>query len=772
MTITDSSGKRRIVMLFTIAVGLMALIALPVAAWNMGRASRVSEISRAAASTEAEFPSYDLGPATRKPAPTGKVREFNLVAKEARIEIAPGVTVNAITYNGQVPGPLIRVTEGDTVRVTFKNELGEATSIHWHGLHVPNSMDGVPPMTQREIGPGQSYTYEFTASHAGTFMYHSHQNAVEQIDRGLYGPLIIDPKVPPAVRFDKEFTMMLSAWNTLNPVDMQSMPGMPSEHHMMGDGQPMEGHSQDMGVVGASGDMDKMMEGMMGTGTSGTPEAGNSSETGTSGTPGSMGSMMEMMYNYFTINGKAFPANEAWKVKEGDLVRVRIMNISNLTHPMHLHGHDFTVVAKDGEPIRPEVQQTMNTLSVDAGETYDIVFRADNPGFWMFHCHELHHTENDGVEPGGLIQVIEYEGFSPPRSEGKPQPTAIATATPAGAPGGSEGMVTGAIWVANEHGNSLSVIDASTNRMVATLTGIEGPHNVQVAPDGKSIWAVSGHSNLVIKVDPQTYRLVGTAPTGKEPAHVVLTPDGKTAYITNGADGTVTVIDAVTLKVVKTIRVGQYPHGLRPNPDGKWLYVANVKSNSLSVIDTSTNEKVADIEVGSKPVQVGFSPDGKYVYFSLNGEDAVGRVEVATRRMLGKVSVGDGPVQVYVTPDGKYILAANQGTEEKPSTTVSVIDARTFTVTKTIETGRGAHGVVIEPAGRYAYVTNLYADDVAVLDLTQLRLVATVAVGDAPNGISISPLAPATPPSPEIRLDLPQGGGMDDHNDGGKDMHP
>jgi FtsP/CotA-like multicopper oxidase with cupredoxin domain len=92
-------------------------------------------------------------------------------------------------------------------------------------------------------------------------------------------------------------------------------------------------------------------------------------------------------------------------------VRVRLINISNLAHPMHLHGQDCTVVARDGEPIRPAAQLTMNTVSIDAGETYDIVLRADNPGTWLFHCHELHHTENDGVEPGGLMQVIRYEGI-------------------------------------------------------------------------------------------------------------------------------------------------------------------------------------------------------------------------------------------------------------------------------------------------------------------------------------------------------------------------
>jgi manganese oxidase len=344
------------------AVLVLALVAG--VAFGLGRGSAAIGAARAQAPTTG----YDSGVAG-KTTPTGQVRNYELVASETSWEIAPGVIVPAIAYNRQVPGPTIRVMEGDTLRVTLKNELAKSTSIHWHGLHVPNAVDGVPGVTQAPIEPGQSYTYEFQASHAGTFMYHPHNNSVEQIDRGLYAPLIIDPVTPTATQFDKEFTMMLSAWDTNALL-----------------GGVADGH-------------------------------------GTSGMAG-----MSMAYNYFTINGKAFPSNEPWTVREGDLVRARIINISNLAHPMHLHGGDFTVIAKDGEPIRPEIQQTMNTLSVDAGETFDIAFRADNPGNWVFHCHELHHVENDGVEPGGLIQLIQYEGLTAPASvPAAPAPTMPST---------------------------------------------------------------------------------------------------------------------------------------------------------------------------------------------------------------------------------------------------------------------------------------------------------------------------------------------------------
>ena len=99
------------------------------------------------------------------------------------------------------------------------------------------------------------------------------------------------------------------------------------------------------------------------------------------------------------------------------------------------------------------------------------------------------------------------------------------------------------------------LVDAATNRLLTRLTGVEGPHNIQVAPDGRTVWAVSGHDALAVVVDAATYTLKGTVPTGESPAHVILTPDGKTAYVTNGGDNSVSAIDAETLRVVATIPV-------------------------------------------------------------------------------------------------------------------------------------------------------------------------------------------------------------------------
>lgn len=329
--------------------------------------------------------------------------------------------------------------------------------------------------------------------------------------------------------------------------------------------------------------------------------------------------------------------------------------------------------------------------------------------------------------------------------------------------------IQGTLWVADEFGNSITVIDASTNEVITTLTGIEGPHNIQVSPDGETVWAVSGHTSTAVQIDASTYSLLATIPTREHPAHIILTPDGNTAYVTNSEDNSVTAIDVATAKVVATIPVGEYPHGLRPSPDGRWVYVANTNGTTLSVIDTTTDSVIGDVVVGERPVQVAFSPDGDFVYVSLNVENAVGKVDVATRDLVDTIEVGVGPIQVFVTPDNQYLLVANQGTEADPSTTVSIVDIATFSVVNTVETGAGAHGVVIEPSGQYAYITNIYDNSVSVLDISAQQIISRVPTGSGPNGISFSPLPASPAPTSEVVLAiLPEDeesvAASDDHN--------
>ncbi|MEA9358478.1 beta-propeller fold lactonase family protein [Bacteriovorax sp. PP10] len=316
--------------------------------------------------------------------------------------------------------------------------------------------------------------------------------------------------------------------------------------------------------------------------------------------------------------------------------------------------------------------------------------------------------------------------------------------------------IEGSVWVANEDDNSITIINARNNKVLTTLTEIESPHNLQVSPDNKTVWIVSGHKALAIAVDVKTYALKGVVATGKMPAHIIISPDGKSVYVTNGEDNSVSIIDVRTMKAISTIPTGKQPHGLRTSPDGKWIYVANASGTTISVIETASNKKIADIEVGKKPVQVGFSPDGKYAYVSLNAENVLAKIDVSSKKTIAKVAVGVGPIQVFVSPNNKYILVANQGTEQNPSTTTSIVDIKTFTVVKTVNTGKGAHGVVIESLSRFAYITNMYENTIAILDLKTLKIVASTPTGIKPNGISYSRYTPTATSSSNIAIKLPE----------------
>jgi FtsP/CotA-like multicopper oxidase with cupredoxin domain len=136
---------------------------------------------------------------------------FRLSCDEVQWEVSPGNIVAARGYNGAVPGPVLRATEGDRVRIIVTNNLTESTTIHWHGLYVPNNQDGVPYINQEPIKSGTTYTYEFTLRNSGTHMYHSHHNSLDQVNRGLLGAIIVDPKNPSEYPpYDREYIMVLN----------------------------------------------------------------------------------------------------------------------------------------------------------------------------------------------------------------------------------------------------------------------------------------------------------------------------------------------------------------------------------------------------------------------------------------------------------------------------------------------------------------------------------------------------------------------------------
>jgi FtsP/CotA-like multicopper oxidase with cupredoxin domain len=141
----------------------------------------------------------------------GSVKVFHLVAEPIRHQFAPGLDVEAWGYNGSTPGPVIEAVVGDRVRIYVTNKLPEPTTVHWHGVLVPNGMDGVGGLTQDMIAPGKTFKYEFTFTKPGTFMYHPHFDEMTQIALGMVGMIVVHPKEPPARRV-RDFSLMIHEW--------------------------------------------------------------------------------------------------------------------------------------------------------------------------------------------------------------------------------------------------------------------------------------------------------------------------------------------------------------------------------------------------------------------------------------------------------------------------------------------------------------------------------------------------------------------------------
>ncbi|MGH7281170.1 MAG: multicopper oxidase family protein, partial [Polyangiaceae bacterium] len=195
--------------------------ALTTAAWLAGGLGLLRAKNADAQSGQTTAPTITrAGPFTPVVTPSGStmpwtmnngVKEFRIVAEPVKREFAPGMMVECWGYNGQTPGPTIEVVEGDRVRLFVTNKLPERTSMHWHGVLLPNGMDGVAGLVQPHIEPGETYVYEFTLRQHGTLMYHPHSDEMVQMALGMMGFFIVHPRV--GERVDRDFAIMLHEWS-------------------------------------------------------------------------------------------------------------------------------------------------------------------------------------------------------------------------------------------------------------------------------------------------------------------------------------------------------------------------------------------------------------------------------------------------------------------------------------------------------------------------------------------------------------------------------
>lgn len=263
-----------------------------------------------------------------------------------------GLTVRTWAYGASVPGPLLRATAGDLLRVNVDNALPTETSVHWHGVALRNDMDGVPGMTQQAIAAGQKFLYEFTAPDPGTYFHHPHTGV--QLDRGLYGVLVVED---PRERgdYDLEWVVVLDDW-----VDGT---GRTPDDVLAGFRAASGDTGRDgMGGMGGMGGMDHGSMGMGGMGMGGMGEAMTSPFLGGAG---------DVVYPHYLINGRVPAAPVTLRGKPGQRVRLRIVNAgSDTAFRVALDGHRMTVTHTDGFPVQPT---EADALLVGMGERYDVL---------------------------------------------------------------------------------------------------------------------------------------------------------------------------------------------------------------------------------------------------------------------------------------------------------------------------------------------------------------------------------------------------------------
>ena len=392
------------------------------------------------------------------PPTTGPVKKLTITARPAgdRLSFDPNV---------------IHLQQGDVLDATLVNRLPDTSvTIHWHGLDVPNADDGVPGITQDAVKPGGTFEYKFQVNQVGTYWYHSHEDTKDAVGRGLFGLLVVEPKSGPVADVDQALvlhtwpgglpsfgtdsgtqvrpvkpgsTVRLRVVNTDSELRTALVTGSPWKLAAV-DGNDLHepGVLTDQTVsIGGGGRADIQLTmpdhpvrvSMVGDPLLGYVLSPDGKSTVDASTPGpevdlmhygtpapvSLGTNYNRDYTVdldqgigasgfkWTMNGGVFPDAPMLMVSEGDTVRVTWRNLSLGEHPMHLHGHEVLVLSRDGvasagSPV------WLDTVSVQPGETVTVAFKADNPGIWMDHCHNLGHAKI------GMVMHLAYTDVTTP----------------------------------------------------------------------------------------------------------------------------------------------------------------------------------------------------------------------------------------------------------------------------------------------------------------------------------------------------------------------
>jgi YVTN family beta-propeller protein len=303
-------------------------------------------------------------------------------------------------------------------------------------------------------------------------------------------------------------------------------------------------------------------------------------------------------------------------------------------------------------------------------------------------------------------------------------------------------------YVPSLEGNTVSVIDAATHTVIATIPVGAGPTGVAATPDGRLVYVTNNRDATVSVIDVASNAVVATVPVGQVATGIATTPDGRFAYALAAGPGTASVIDTATAAVTATLTVGgenSGPFSIAFGPDGRFGYVANVFLNQVSVLDAASGAVVAAVPVGAAPFDVAVAPDGRFVYSAnlMATADALSVIETAGHTVVASIALEQGSQGIAVHPEGRFAYVT-----QALSNTVAVVDLGTNAQVAAIPVGAFPYRAAVSPDGRFTYVTNQQSASVSVIDTASNTVVATVPVGLAPQSVAFAHVRPRDETAP------------------------
>jgi len=328
------------------------------------------------------------------------------------------------------------------------------------------------------------------------------------------------------------------------------------------------------------------------------------------------------------------------------------------------------------------------------------------------------------------------------------------------------------VWVTNEKGGDVTVIDGASLKVVGTVPVGKRPRGIHASPDGSKVYvALSGtpiegppeldaNGNPIFRnkgkddddddsvqadksadgigiVDVAQRKLTGKINVGSDPEEFALSPDGTRLYVSNEDVKTASIVDIASRKVQHIILVGQEPEGVAVSPDGKLIYITCEAGGDILVVDARTYKTVAHFNVPPRPRSVDFLTDAPVAFIPSESAGVLNVIDTREQKVSKSITLPQGsrPMRVRVSPDNSrlYVSDGRAGT-------VSVLDTHSYALLNTVKVGKRPWGIVLSPDGKYLFSANGPSNDVSVVDVATLKEIAKIKAGDSPWGLTIVPV--------------------------------